>query len=509
MVWIMKAWSTSDQKEGHVAVQNVLNEFTNIHKSCESYWLKALKGSADAMEQAQSNLESSLATADVRVVLVSPENARKELAQLQLLLTADNLVLKSPFKPTSDSDVVPQGQRLIRRGHLSEHFGVDVSDREIHRRLCELVPTEEEGDLRLLFSGDEYNNSRENASRAIEELGSIIRVVRSSARAFPDTVMPQSRALLEKHHHGELKAVTLENKRRIQVQEREAQEMVRTANMRLSYAESQKATAQRKLSEAEEQKVMAEVAKVDAENRAQKVLELYETLQHVKERLEAEKSQLQTEKSQLQNDQSGWFQTRDSMIKEQKQLKSEKTELENEKNEWTVARQAMEQEQKQLQADIVKARAERKRLEEAAEKWQHTLASVKAQATEKEQHLKEIQTILQKVPNRVGPASASASNLLENSSLPSSSTKPNPKVLTKGRTHHFSQGSLQDSMNTEPEEQDGTANVQEAPVLQQLWAVMSKAFGGEEKRRTLPNGDVPSSPRPSPRRVRNDSYGGA
>jgi len=346
------------------------------------------------------------------------------------------------------------------------HFGGDVSDKEMHRRLVELAGVEDDdGDLRLLFSGDDYNSSRENASRAIEELGAIIRVVKSSAKAFPETVLPQSRALLDKHHHGEIRAVTLENKRRIQVQEREAQEMVRTANMRLSVAEAQKVTAHRKLHEAEEEKVLAEAAKVDAQAKAQKVLDLYETLQSTKERLE-------TEKAELQNDQSGWMKTRTLMEGEQQRLKAEKGELENEKNEWTVARQAMEQEQQVLQDDIARAREERKRLEAAAEKWQKTLATVKSQAEAKEAHLKEIQAILKNAPGSQ-PASGSIAGELE-IPLPVA-TKPNPKVLRKAQTlHHGSQESLDD-----PELQPAACPEQETPVLVQLWAVMSKAFGGD------------------------------
>merc|ERR1711988_1479102 len=190
----MKAWSGSEHKDAHGEVHRIIADFTEIHQQTEKYWLDMLKDSAETMEETQANLERALAAADVRVVLVQPENALKELGQLQQILTEDHLVLKVPFKPASDSDVVPTGHRLIRRGHVMQHFGSEVSDNEILRRLSELacVVGEEGGDLRLLFSGDDYNSSRESASRAIEELGAIIRVVKSSAKAFPDTVLPQS-----------------------------------------------------------------------------------------------------------------------------------------------------------------------------------------------------------------------------------------------------------------------------------------------------------------------------
>jgi len=405
---------------------------------------------------------------------------------LQRILADDHLVLSEAFKPASDSDVVPKGHRLIRRGHMLEYFGADVPCKEMHRGLAELASAVEgEGDLRLLFSGDDYNSSRESASRAIEELGAIIRVVKSSARAFPDTVLPQSRSLLEKQHHGEIRAVTLENRRRIQVQEREAQEMVRTANMRLSVAEAQKVTAQGKLREAFEEKVLAETAKVDAQNRSQQVLQLYETLQRTSEKLEKEKSDLQT-------DQSEWMKTRELMEAEQQRLKAEKGELQYEKNDWTAAREVMEQEQKVLQADIVKARAERKRLEEAAEKWQQTLASVKKEAEGKEAHLKEIQAILKNAPT-IRSSNCASPALPE--FPPQTSIKQNPKVLTRARTMNHSNESNDVLEDVEPEQ----VQEQETPVLLQLWAVMSKAFGGDsdsvsiQRSRASQEGGTPKS----------------
>ncbi|CAJ1348395.1 unnamed protein product, partial [Effrenium voratum] len=84
------------------------------------------------------------------------------------------------------------------------------------------------------------------------------------------------------------------------------------------------------------------------------------------------------------------------MAKEKDMLENEKARLENEKLQWTQVQSLMELEKSELQADIQNAKEERKRLEHAAEKWHHTLQTVKAQAEEKEAHLKEIQAILQK-----------------------------------------------------------------------------------------------------------------
>jgi len=356
MGWILKAYAGTAHKEERASVKEILVVFAEIYSNTEKYWVRRLHGAAELMDRTQEQLEQALSCADVRVVFVRGAGAVEELRRMRGKLTTDHLLLKESLR-VGDSDDVPKGQRLLRRGQITDHFRDDASNEEVHRRLTELAP--KEGDLRLLFGGDGYHRARDEAERAIKELGAIIRVVGRAAKAFPETVHPQCQDLLEKHHKGELRSVKQENQRRLQIKEREAQEMVRIANIKLDVAQTQKVAAQAKLREAEEAKCIAEAAKVDAMVRAQQVMDLVDELKEEKQRLEAEKADLQVEKEA-----------------------------------WIEARWRMETNQKQLTRDIEGAKEERRHLEAAVEKWQATLQRVTSKAEEKDMHLKEIQTIL-------------------------------------------------------------------------------------------------------------------
>ncbi|CAJ1392707.1 unnamed protein product [Effrenium voratum] len=359
--WILRAWFTPEHQREYEAVQRVVSRFTEIYENTEQYWMRKLEGAALRMERTQEQLERALESADMRVALIPSDTAEEELRRIQGLLTPDELVLRSELQlgVGKDAQLIPAGLKLMRRGQVVDRFKPDISCTELHRRLPELA-TQDGSDLRLLFGGDGYNEARKQASEAIGELGAIIRVVKTAVAAFPD-VAAQCQELLDKHHKGELRAVTQENKIRIQIQEKEAEEMVRTANIRLMLAEGQKKAAEEKLREAEQERVMAELAKQDSQKRADQ-----------------------------------WWENLQVMAKEKDMLENEKARLENEKLQWTQVQSLMELEKSELQADIQNAKEERKRLEHAAEKWHHTLQTVKAQAEEKEAHLKEIQAILQK-----------------------------------------------------------------------------------------------------------------
>eukprot|EP00931_Biecheleriopsis_adriatica_P083312 TRINITY_DN5689_c0_g1_i1.p1 TRINITY_DN5689_c0_g1~~TRINITY_DN5689_c0_g1_i1.p1 ORF type:complete len:1859 (+),score=473.63 TRINITY_DN5689_c0_g1_i1:70-5577(+) len=375
--WILRAWFGPEFQREYEAVQRIINHFTEIYENAEQYWIRKLEGAASHMERTQEQLERALEAADMRVALIPSANAGEELKRIQTLLAPDKLVLKEDLHlgAGEDKQLIPAGLKLVRRGQVFERFKSLVENAELHRRLTELAPADG-SDLRLLFGGDDYNQARTEAAEAIGELGAIIRVVKNAAAAFPDVAL-QCQELLDKHHKGELRAVTQENKRRIQIQEKEAEEMVRTANIRLMLAENQKKAAEEKLREAEEERVMAELAKVDVQKRADQ-----------------------------------WWDNLQVMGKEKEALESEKTQLESEKMQWTQVQSLMELEKSELQADIEKAKEERRKLEQAAEKWQGTLQRVKAQAEEKEAHLKEIQAILQKQQEEAakqpesGPASS-------------------------------------------------------------------------------------------------------
>jgi len=357
--WILRAWFTPEHQHEYEMVQRVVSRFTEIYENTEQYWIGKLDGAASRMERTQEQLERALESADMRVALIPSDAAEEELLRIQKLLCPETLVLKKDLSlgDGQDAQLIPAGLKLMRRGQVSDCFKPEVDNVELCRRLVELSMG---SDLRLLFGGDGYNEARKQASEAIGELGAIIRVVKTAAKAFPD-VAAQCQELLDKHHKGELRAVTQENKLRIQIQEKEAEEMVRTANIRLMLAEGQKKAAEEKLREAEQERVMAELAKQESQQRADQ-----------------------------------WWENLQVMAKEKEMLETEKGRLESEKLQWTQVQSLMELEKSELQGDIQKAKEERKRLEHAAEKWHHTLQTVKAQAEEKEAHLKEIQAILQK-----------------------------------------------------------------------------------------------------------------
>jgi len=357
--WILRAWFTPEHQHEYEMVQRVVSRFTEIYENTEQYWIGKLDGAASRMERTQEQLERALESADMRVALIPSDAAEEELLRIQKLLCPETLVLKKDLSlgDGQDAQLIPAGLKLMRRGQVSDCFKPEVDNVELCRRLVELSMG---SDLRLLFGGDGYNEARKQASEAIGELGAIIRVVKTAAKAFPD-VAAQCQELLDKHHKGELRAVTQENKLHIQIQEKEAEEMVRTANIRLTLAEGQKKAAEEKLREAEQERVMAELAKQESQQRADQ-----------------------------------WWENLQVMAKEKEMLETEKGRLESEKLQWTQVQSLMELEKSELQGDIQKAKEERKRLENAAEKWHHTLQTVKAQAEEKEAHLKEIQAILQK-----------------------------------------------------------------------------------------------------------------
>mmetsp|Transcript_35104 Transcript_35104/g.81816 ORF Transcript_35104/g.81816 Transcript_35104/m.81816 type:complete len:1394 (+) Transcript_35104:3-4184(+) len=373
--WILRAWFTPEHQREYEAVQRVISRFTEIYENTEQYWIRKLDGAATRMERTQEQLEKALESADMRVALIPSDAADQELHRIQGLLSPDQLVLMEDLSlgMGKDAQLIPAGLKLMRRrGQVVDRFKPEMTNAEVHRRLTELAP-QDGSDLRLLFGGDGYNKARQQAVEAIGELGAIIRVVKTAAAAFPDVAV-QCQELLDKHHKGELRAVTQENKLRIQIQEKEAEEMVRTANIRLMLAEGQKKAAEEKLREAEEERVLAEQAKQDSQKRADQ-----------------------------------WWENLQAMAKEKELLEVEKSRLESEKMQWTQVQSLMELEKSELQADIQKAKEERKRLEVAAEKWHHTLQTVKAQAEEKEAHLKEIQAILTKQQEEAAMSSAPAS----------------------------------------------------------------------------------------------------
>lgn len=372
--WIQRAWMGNEHQREYESVRRIVNHFTEIYESTEQYWAQKLEGAAIRMEGTQEQLERALESADMRVALIPSATAQEELKRVQTLLSPDKLVLQEALQlgKGDDAQTIPAGLKLVRRGQLFERFKSDVENPELRQRLHELA-TQDGSDLRLLFGGDDYNRARSQAAEAIQELGTLIRVVKTAAAAFPDVAV-QCQELLDKHHKGELRSVTQENKRRIQIQEKEAEEMVRTANIRLMVAETQKKAAEEKYREAEEERVLAEVAKTDVQKRADQ-----------------------------------WWDNLQAMAQEKELLQSEKVQLETEKLEWTKVQSLMELEKEQLQGDIERAKEERRKLEQAADKWHKTLQAVKAQAEEKEAHLKEIQAILQKEQAKQEASLASAS----------------------------------------------------------------------------------------------------
>eukprot|EP00913_Durusdinium_trenchii_P000834 g776.t1 len=376
--WILRAWFTPEHQHEYELVQRVVSRFTEIYENTEQYWIRKLDGAASRMERTQEQLERALESADMRVALIPSDSAQEELRRIQGLLTPETLAAgRRCLGQGKDAQLIPAGLKLMRRGQVSDCFKHDLGNVELHRRLGELSTG---SDLRLLFGGDGYNEARKQASEAISELGAIIRVVRTAANAFPD-VAAQCQELLDKHHKGELRAVTQDgelrcfagrprtsvledlelhrNKLRIQIQEKEAEEMVRTANIRLMLAEGQKKAAEEKLREAEQERVMAELAKQDSQKRADQWWENLQVMAKEKEMGCAE-------------------------IGSREMLETEKGRLESEKLQWTQVQSLMELEKSELQGDIQKAKEERKRLEHAAEKWHQTLQTVKAQAEEKE-----------------------------------------------------------------------------------------------------------------------------
>eukprot|EP00933_Yihiella_yeosuensis_P031886 TRINITY_DN2548_c0_g1_i3.p1 TRINITY_DN2548_c0_g1~~TRINITY_DN2548_c0_g1_i3.p1 ORF type:complete len:1292 (-),score=313.47 TRINITY_DN2548_c0_g1_i3:163-3726(-) len=356
--WLLRAWFGPTLVKEYESVQRIVNNFTEIYEATEQYWLKKLGGAATHMEKTQEQLERALEMADMRVALIPSAGAAEELQNLQSVLSPD-LTLEADL--SLGDQLIPKGLKLVLRGQVLNYFQADIKNSELHRRLPELADNLATSDLRLLFGGDDYSRARAEAAGAIGELGAIIRVVKTASAAFPDTVLKQCQELLGKHHKGELRAVTQDNKRRIQIQEKEAEEMVRTANIKLSLAEAQRRAAEGQLKEAEEERVLAEVAKNDAQKRADQ-----------------------------------WWDNLQAMAREKEMLQSEKGNLESEKLEWTKVQSLMEIEKTELQADIEKAKDERRKLEQAADKWHKTLQTVKAQAEEKEAHLKEIQAIIKK-----------------------------------------------------------------------------------------------------------------
>jgi len=415
----MQAWYGQEFKEEQAEVSAILGKFKSIHDSTEEYWVSKLSGAASRMEETQDQLERALDSSDVRVVLVPQKQAIAELTKVQQALKPKHLILKENLS-VGDSDVVPKGHRLLRRGHI-ERFPEDASNKEVHERLLELASSEVDS-LRLMFSGDDYYSSRERAGQAIEELRVIINMVSGVAKAFPDTVALQYRELEAKQHRGELKNVTQENRRIMQVREKEFAAMMSTANLRLDHAMSERAKAQERLREAEQEQAMAEEAKNEAQRKAREVLEIYEKVLQARDKLETDKRKVEEENFALQN----------------------------EKGQWLEARAQMDGQLRDLQQSITKAKKERRELELAAEKWQAILVSTKAQAEEKEAQLKEIQEILE-------GARRTHSGTLDD--LAACSTKG---IRSNSAESHT-----------------GSVTEADVDVFSQVWAVLSRAFTPE------------------------------
>jgi len=253
MVWIIKAWSV--EKARQRAVQYDVAAIAGIYENAESFWEYRVKNAHKRAEEAQQLLERAVQKEVIRVVLCS---SIQDLEKVRDMLS-DNLMLTKDCK-IGDSENVPKGKCLVwSQGVVRERFKAFDSKAPDLKQIRQELPSLYNGkDVRLLFSGLDFDQKHEESQRALDSLQKYISMAKTAGDAFPN-IKQILDDLSDVLHKSQLFKKDQEAKRKLFLKERELQATMQVAELRLQQVEKEKRAIEEKNRKLHEEKGQLEV----------------------------------------------------------------------------------------------------------------------------------------------------------------------------------------------------------------------------------------------------------
>lgn len=294
MVWIIKAWSVEKMRQREV--QNDVAAITGIYENAESFWEHRVKNAHKRAEEAQELLERAVQKEVIRVVLCL---SISDLEKVQAMLS-ESLMLTKDCK-IGDSENVPKGKCLVwSQGIVREKFKPFESSKgapDLARIRRELPSLYNGKDVRLLFSGLDFDRQHEESQRALDSLQKYIAMAKTAGEAFP-SIKQIVDDLSDVLHKSQLFKKDQEAKRKLFLKERELQATMQVAERRLQQVEKEKREIEEKNRKLHEEKGKLEVDTKNVREELGKVLESV-ALEHAK--LKTRVKELETEEKKLKD----------------------------------------------------------------------------------------------------------------------------------------------------------------------------------------------------------------
>ncbi|CAJ1387997.1 unnamed protein product, partial [Effrenium voratum] len=181
MFWIVRCWQVDRVQQRKV--QALVADIGRMYESAEKFWERRVKEAHHHAEVAQKQLEEAVKKENIKVVLCS---CISDLEKVKSILGPD-LMLKQDCK-IGDSEKVPKGKCLVwSQGAVLEYFRTstapsDAKKAEIQKNLPSLYKGK---DVRLLFSGLDFDKHYDDAQSALETLSMYLSKAKTAGEAFP------------------------------------------------------------------------------------------------------------------------------------------------------------------------------------------------------------------------------------------------------------------------------------------------------------------------------------
>ena len=181
MQWIVSAWQVD--KIAQRKVQHLVAEITRLFESAEGFWEKRVKDAHRRAEEAKRLLEQAVQKEVIQVVLCS---SIQDLEKVKEMLSDEKLMLKQDCK-IGDSENVPKGKCLVwSQGIVMEKFKTFKTASPDLQKIRRDLPKLYEGkDVRLLFSGLDFDRQHDEAQKALDSLQKYIVMAKTAGEAFP------------------------------------------------------------------------------------------------------------------------------------------------------------------------------------------------------------------------------------------------------------------------------------------------------------------------------------
>ncbi|CAK9026452.1 Uncharacterized protein SCF082_LOCUS17516 [Durusdinium trenchii] len=257
MHWIVNAWQADRIQQRKV--QALLSDIARLFESAETFWERRVKDAHARAEEAKKLLEQAVRQEVIRVVLCS---SIEDLEKVKGMLT-DDLMLKQDCK-IGDSENVPKGKCLVwSQGIVMEKFKTfKTPSPDLAKIRRELTRLYEGKDVRLLFSGLDFDRQHDESQKALDSLQKYIVMAKTAGEAFP-SIKQILDDLSDVLHKSQLFKKDQEAKRKVILKEKELQATMKVAERRLQQVEKEKEDI-----EAKNRKLHEEKGKLEADTKA-------------------------------------------------------------------------------------------------------------------------------------------------------------------------------------------------------------------------------------------------